>query len=168
MTTLPEWALSIRQPWAAAVIHLGKPLENRTWRRPNPGLEFRGRVAIHASRGLTRYEYEDAAEFMAKLGATCPAAIDLKRGGIIGSVTVVDVVKSHPSPWFFGPIALVLRDPEPCEFVPAMGELGFFRWKPSEEGSYVEPARWMLPKHQLDLAEPAEPQFAFNDAGEAI
>ena len=38
------FALSLRQPWLHAVLHLGKDVENRTWRSG-----FRGRVVLHAS-----------------------------------------------------------------------------------------------------------------------
>jgi hypothetical protein len=42
-------ALSIRQPWAHAVLHLGKDVENRDWRYPPT---HRGTVIVHA--GLSR------------------------------------------------------------------------------------------------------------------
>jgi len=38
-------ALSIQQPWAWAIIHGGKDVENRTW-----PTKFRGRFLVHASR----------------------------------------------------------------------------------------------------------------------
>lgn len=146
ISDLPDIALSVRQPWAWAIIHAGKPVENRDWRRPNPGLKFRGRVAIHASKGMTRDEYLQAASFMVTLGIVCPPARDLLRGGIVGSVEVVDVVSSYDSPWFFGPRGLVLAAAEPCAFIPSVGALGFFRWKPKEGGGAEPPARWMLPR----------------------
>lgn len=31
MLDLPELALSVRQPWAWAIIHAGKDIENRSW-----------------------------------------------------------------------------------------------------------------------------------------
>ena len=142
---LPDIALSVQQPWAWAIVTagIGKDIENRDWSDRNPGLRFRGRCAIHAGVGMTRDDYEDAAYFMAGLGVTCPPALDLPRGGIVGSVEVVDVVTSHPSRWFFGPCGLVLRSPRSTEFVPAKGQLGFFRWTRSG-GTPAEPARWML------------------------
>lgn len=60
---------------------------------------------------------------MASIGVTCPVPADLLRGGIIGSVVVVDVVKESSSPWFFGPRGLVLVERRPCPFVPAVGAL---------------------------------------------
>jgi hypothetical protein len=86
---------------------------------------------IHASKGMTRVEYERAAEFMAKIGVRCPAPDELARGGIIGSMLVVDVVKRHRSRWFHGPFALVLADPRPEPFMPVRGQVRLFRVQPS-------------------------------------
>jgi len=61
---LPMIALSVRQPWAWAIIHAGKDIENRSWQAVNHGLRQRGRIAIHAAKGMTRDEYEDAANFI--------------------------------------------------------------------------------------------------------
>ena len=147
MTDLPTLALSVRQPWAWAIIHARKPVENRGIKAVSfmaPSIPCR--VAIHASKGMTIDEYESAREFMARLDVHCPAPADLLRGGIIGSVDVVDVVKDYRSDWFFGPRALVLRNARPCDFVPAVGALGFFRWTPGEWELVPPPARWMLPR----------------------
>lgn len=139
---LPRLALSVRQPWAWAIFH-GKPVENRDWRRPNPGLNFRGEVCLHAAQGMTRDEYESAAELIESIiSSPCPAPADLRRGGIIGVVRVVDVVKDHPSRFFFGPRALVLADQREIDFIPAAGQLGFFEWK-RDDSNIVEPAKWM-------------------------
>lgn len=142
---LPQLALSVRQPWAWAIIHAGKDIENRSWQAVNHGLNTRGRIAIHAAKGLTRDEYEGAAEFMASIGVKCPEARDLLRGGIIGSVEVIDVVTGSDSRWFFGPRGLVLADPEPCDLIPAVGALGFFRWEAAGEDILPSPNKWMLP-----------------------
>jgi len=141
---LPNLALSVRQPWAWAIIHAGKDIENRSWQAVNHGLKTRGRIAIHAAKGLTRDEYETAADFMASIGIQCPAARDLQRGGIIGSVNVFDVVTDSNSRWFFGPRGLVLSDPEPCDMVPAVGALGYFNWHPASEDILPVPNKWML------------------------
>jgi hypothetical protein len=145
--TLPRFALAVRQPWAWAIIHADKTLENRTWKRWMKDWEFRARVAILASAGMTQAEYWSAAEFMADLGVTCPAPDKLVRGAIIGSVEIVDNVWESDSPWFMGPGALVLREPVPTLPIVASGKLGFFEWKPSDKG-IPEPAKWMLPAVQ--------------------
>lgn len=152
---MPTLALSVRQPWAWAIIHAGKDIENRSWQAVNHGLRRRGRVAIHASKGMSQFEYEQAADFMHMLGVTCPAAVDLLRGGIVGSVDIVDVVQGSngsSSPWYNGPRGLVLRDPQPCDFIPALGALGYFEWRSADPGIVPAPARWMLPKQPAAAA----------------
>ena len=142
---IPNVALSVRQPWAWAIIHAGKDIENRDWRRPNPGLTFRGRTCIHASAGMTRREYESAADFMAELNVPCPPPAELDRGGLIGMVDVVDIVRDDDSPWFVGRLGLVLRGAVPLDFIPCAGALGFFGWERSDGSNVPAPARWMLP-----------------------
>jgi hypothetical protein len=131
MSAFPDIAISVRQPWAWAIIHAGKDVENRNWQPNNPGLRKRGRVAIHAAKGMTRDEYANASAFMRSVGITCPPAADLARGCIIGSVEIVDVVRQHPSFWFMGPVGLVLREPRATSHAVAAGQLGFFRWERS-------------------------------------
>jgi hypothetical protein len=163
---LPKLALSVRQPWAWAIIHAGKDIENRDWHRDS---KFRGRVAIHASSGMTRDEYEDAAETIENIvgkANLCPAAAVLARGAIIGSVEVIDCVRGPAffgnkyGLWFFGPMGLVLRDPVPCKPIPCKGQLGFFEWQ--ESGTLAPPAAWMLPKveKQAKVAAVAAPVVA--------
>lgn len=154
---LPKLALSVRQPWAWAIIHAGKDVENRSWQAVNHGLRQRGRIAIHAAKGMTRDEYEDARDFLWSCRAGCPEAKNLMRGGIIGSVEVVDVVSESSSPWFFGPRGLVLRNPEPCEFIPSVGQLGYFEWKRADPSIVPEPAAWMLPP-KVKAAKAVAPQ----------
>jgi len=117
-------ALSIRQPWAWLVFHC-KPIENRTW-----ATKFRGRVLIHAAKGMTRGEYAEAINFIATRGISLPDGFPdfeaLERGGIIGSVEIVDCVSQSDSPWFTGPQGFVLANPEPMPFIPLRGLLGFF------------------------------------------
>ena len=124
--------ISVRQPWAWLIINAGKDVENRDWKDSNPGLKVRGRVLIHASKGMTRLEYEEAKEFFymginSPHGMVLPKFDALERGGIIGSVEIVDIVTKSESPWFFGPKGLVLRDPQPLPFYRCNGQLGFFR-----------------------------------------
>lgn len=127
---LPQLALSIRQPWAWAIVVAGKNVENRDWKASNPGLKFRGRVCIHASGGMTRAEYGEARRFIWSLGISqVPMLEDLERGGIVGVTTIVDVVSDLDSPWFFGPCGLVLQDTQAVEFIPTKGALGFFEWR---------------------------------------
>ena len=123
-------AISIRQPWAWLILHADKGIENRDW--PTP---VRGRVAIHAAKGMTRDEYDDARRLARAIcGDTLalPSADQLERGGIVGTVEIVDCVTASQSLWFFGRYGYVLRDPRPCPFVPYRGQLGFFEVPPVE------------------------------------
>lgn len=129
-------ALSIRQPWARLILVAGKDVENRDW-----PTRHRGRILIHAAQSMTRGEWEDAITFsraiISRTGrrhgdAPCTlrslglAPDDLQRGGIIGSVDLVDCATASDSPWFMGRYGFVLRNPKPLPFTPWKGQLGFF------------------------------------------
>lgn len=117
-------AISIRQPWAWLILSAGKDIENRSW-----PTRFRGRVLIHASKGMSVEEYDAALDFVrARMGAgaAIPPWETLDRGGIVGEIRVVDCVTRSPSPWFVGPFGFVLRDPKPLPFAACRGALGFF------------------------------------------
>ncbi len=161
-STLPRLALSVRQPWAWAIIHAGKDVENRSLRHPNPGLKFRGPVCIHASTGMTRAELDDAIESIdiatGPEVTRLPQARELVRGAIIGVVTVVDIVRRSSSPWWCGPVGLVLAEPRPIEPVPCKGALGFFEWH--EAGEIAAPLKWMLPR--APKPEPTAPPDLFG------
>lgn len=122
--------ISVRQPWAWLIINAGKDIENRDW-----FTKVRGRVLIHAGKGMTREEYAVCLRTCHMIsgkhpfpdGMVLPAFDELERGGIIGSVEIVDCVDGSASPWFFGRYGFVLRDPQPLPFQPCKGQLGFFR-----------------------------------------
>lgn len=115
-------ALSIKQPWAHLIVHGGKDVENRTW-----ATKHRGRFLVHASQGMTRAEHSAVVRYCADRGLPAPAAYELlQRGGIVGSVSLVDCQRASPSAWFMGDVAFVLADPQPVPFVPCKGRLGFF------------------------------------------
>lgn len=137
-------ALSVRQPWSWAIIHAGKDVENRSDAAIRH-MDFRRvhRLAIHASKGMTQDEYEHARAFMGSIGVNCPLAADLLRGGVIGSVAVIGIVKNSGSPWFFGPRGILLKSPEPCEFSAGPGAFGLFDWAPKEGAAAETPALWM-------------------------
>lgn len=124
MQTTPTLALSVRQPWAWFILHLGKDHENRTWRT-----KFRGPLWIHAAKGMTRAEYDHACRFASWIRGfpKIPRFEDLPRGGIVGQVDVTGCVSESVSRWFEGPNALVVGNPKPCELRPCRGALGFFR-----------------------------------------
>ena len=95
---------------------------------------------IHAAKGCTRDELEDALDFAEDASGT-RYTVDLKtipRGGIVGSVEIVDCVSASASPWFGGEFGFVLRDPQPLPFTPFKGSLGFFN-VPSEALVALQP-----------------------------
>ncbi|KSQ21811.1 hypothetical protein APB26_32065 [Pseudomonas aeruginosa] len=124
----PAWkALSIRQPWASMIIHLGKDCENRTWKT-----RFRGRLLIHASQNRSRQEWLSAIHFARLIGVSLEmldqwCCFDaLPRGGIIGAVDLVDAVDHCDSPWYMGEKGLLLRNPQALPFIAMPGRLGLF------------------------------------------
>jgi len=119
-------ALSIRQPWAWLIMNGGKDVENRSW-----NAKLRGRFLVHAAKGMNRREYVEALEYAAERVSadvlrTFPTYEQVERGGIIGTVELVDSVYTSDSPWYMGQKAFVLRDPKPLPFLPYKGQLGFF------------------------------------------
>lgn len=154
----PTLAISVRQPWAWAIAHAGKDVENRVQSRP--WLQFfelctvRGvpaRVFLHAAKNCTAAEYDDAESGMYDAGLIGPLETryddddralpelwipdleDLPRGGIIGIVTITAVVpleRTRPSRWAFGPWCLQLADFQELPFTPCSGALGLWKVPP--------------------------------------
>lgn len=137
-------ALSLRQPWAYAVLHLGKRIENRTW-----DTTFRGTFLIHAAKACTAPEYEEFVEFTrgrAIAHPIVPLPEALPRGGIVGRARLAGVVRPDGknvswSPhstlladaagldlrWHIGGnYGFVLADVEPLPFVPWRGAQRWF------------------------------------------
>ncbi|MDF4205045.1 ASCH domain-containing protein [Pseudomonas protegens] len=119
-------ALSIRQPWAWLIIHGGKDIENRSWHT-----KYRGRFLVHAAKGMTAREWVAASDFCIAQGIhdtpfEMPDFFGLHRGGIIGSLELVDSVDHSESPWYMGQKGFLLRDPKPLPFMPLKGQLQFF------------------------------------------
>ncbi len=146
-------ALSIRQPWAWAILHAGKDIENRDWYA-----SFRGRFAIHAAKGMTAQEYRDGIAYIhrafianvlmtpttVQLGdgrlsvasgeIVTPGFDDIARGAIVGVADLCACISSSPSPWFEGKYGFVLRNvialPEP---ILCKGALSFWDVPPDVE-----------------------------------
>jgi hypothetical protein len=128
MFDLPTKALSIRQPWAWAIINAGKDIENRDW-----ATKFRGPVCIHAAKKWGVEERLDIDCIHRLSGVRFPIG-QPNLGGIVGIAEIVDCVDMSESPWFFGPYGFVLRNVQPVEFIPVKGALGFFDWRKNLEG----------------------------------
>ncbi len=113
-------ALSINQPWAWLIVNGYKNVENRNW-----PTNYRGPVLIHAGK---KYD-DDGDEWIRSAFPQIPLPNKsaIERGGIVGRAVITDCVTAMDSDWFFGKFGFVLNKAEPCEMVPCLGELGFFR-----------------------------------------
>lgn len=108
-------ALTIKQPWIHAILHEGKDIENRTWKRA-----FRGWLALHASGQPNRH-----AAF--PRGVCVPDLKTLQYSAICGVARVVDIVPKSRSKWFDRPDdgstnygwvladVAILKRPIPCK-----------------------------------------------------
>jgi hypothetical protein len=129
-------ALSLTQPWAWIVLHGGKHIENRTW-----DTKFRGRFLIHASKGMTLEQYDDALLACVALGAPSvaervPHPKKLERGGIVGMATLSHIhtpcrLPEEPSrcqhAWHMaGQYGFALVDVQQLPFLACKGALGFW------------------------------------------
>lgn len=140
-------ALSLTQPWAWIILHLGKRIENRSRNLGN----YRGPLLLHAAKGMTERYWRSAYDFVAEnideaSARHIPKA--LVRGAIVGVCEVIHQCDGDgrwsddgrmPTDfwetqhlWYMGAHAYVLDDarelPEP---IPCKGALGF--WTPPPE-----------------------------------
>lgn len=68
-------ALSVRQPWAWAILHAGKDVENRSW-----ATGYRGELLIHAGKTIE----DDAVDIVAGLADREVPGRELWTGGVVG------------------------------------------------------------------------------------
>lgn len=111
--------LTLWQPWAWAVAHGSKRIENRPW-RPWPSIVGK-LLAIHAAAKVDVVDEEYAAEWIcARTGLVVPAASTLPRGAIVAVARVTGSVAASSDPWFVGPFGwqldqvVALPTPLPC------------------------------------------------------
>ena len=144
--------LTVRQPWAWAIVHAGKDVENRS---SNIAGDYRGPVAIHSgvkhNKGTWQLFFEtapDAKSLVEKL------TDKLVYGSIIGIVDLIDVHKclgrdggcisatgeQSCSPWALDSekYHLVLANPRPIEPIEYKGFLGLRTITESEVLAAIE------------------------------
>ena len=126
-------ALTVKQPWAWALIHGGKDVENRS--RPT---KYRGQLYIHAGKGYATEALKFPAFSTLDLDFDVTGELDLGidvRGMVIGLVDVVDChhwMECGPgegmcSEWAMeGHHHWTLANPRPVEPFPAKGMLGIW------------------------------------------
>jgi len=127
--------LSICQPWAWAIIHGPKRVENRTW-----STTYRGPLLIHAGKSRLNYDHQDPEDWRNWYGLEMPAANRLTWGAIIGQVELVACVQlADPEllpdqrawleahPFTEGPRCWVLKRPQAFPApIPYRGQQGLF------------------------------------------
>lgn len=127
-------ALTLHQPWAWAVAHGFKRIENRSW-PPNASLPIGDTFAIHAGRG-----WDNAA--MPLLERHMPPWVHIPerdkyvRGAIIATARLVFVVKNaedakaaaghDQAKWFFGPFGWILDEIKLAPPIPLRGWQGLW------------------------------------------
>ena len=91
--------LTVKQPWAWAIFHAGKDVENRKWIP-----KYRGPLGIHAAKSTEPRDYEIAADFIRLLRHKPPTLEELKARGETGAIlgTVDFVGTKTDSPWYLG------------------------------------------------------------------
>jgi hypothetical protein len=114
-------ALTIKQPWAWAIMAGLKTAENRSWFTPH-----RGRLLIHAGARIDARSV--VGDVFAAAGAVLPT--ELATGVILGTVDLVSICSPRElagDPWAFGPWCWRLENPQPfAEPIPWRGQLGLF------------------------------------------
>ena len=90
--------LTIRQPWATAIMQLGKDVENRTWTT-----KYRGKLFIHAGYYKpTELDFENLINTIPNFTLKSIQTINninYIRGAILGYVTLTDIVNNSSSKW---------------------------------------------------------------------
>jgi hypothetical protein len=125
------YALSVKQPWAALLMHGLKTVEIRSWPTAR-----RGRVWIHAAKAA------DPQPFGWSLVPSALQAAAAQTGGLIGVCELVDCLAyrtpeafaadrqrhANDPTWFRPPVlyGFVLSQPTPMPFRACAGKVRFF------------------------------------------
>jgi hypothetical protein len=144
--------LTVRQPWAWAIIHGGKDVENRS---RSLG-QYRGPVAIHAGLAADPAGFDSLDVLVALMvdgigRAPSPQASKAARGAVLGIVDLVDVHENEAYPWADPPVPscsdwaqhgslhLVLANPRPLsDPIPWRGRLGLWTVPPDLDAAIRE------------------------------
>lgn len=129
----PVLAISIRQPYAWAVVAGHKDVENRSASVAGRLRKLAGQeIAIHAAWNMADSEWDEAARWMRQnIGVEPPHPDEMFYGGVIGFATVGAVIEQSRSIWFDGPFGIKLINPRPVDYVKCRGWPGVFRLEQS-------------------------------------
>lgn len=156
---LPRLALSVRQPWAWAIVAGHKKIENRSAGSIAAGKMTLGPICIHAASGLKQDEFQWGYWRLQRHGVACPRPETLPRSAIVGIAEVTAIIDSSDSEWFGGPMGLVLDNARAIDPIPAKGALGYFEWQ--KGGDFAPVVPWMRNFDPM-TARPEQPNL-FND-----
>ena len=113
-------ALSIKQPWAWAIVTGNKDIENRS-----RVTHLREPLLIHAGLRFS----DEGFGFLERHGISCPSEDELPTGALVGMAELTDCVKESGSPWGHADYWHWILS-SPLEFrkpIDYPGSLGFFR-----------------------------------------
>jgi hypothetical protein len=129
-------ALTLINPWAQAIAHWGKDVENRTW--APPASLVGERIAIHAGKlPLSGAAFDDVQftvgqlelDFNLPASETTVEWLLARSSAVVCTAVVGQPVRSSSSRWFMGPVGWPLRDvvvldgPVPCSGAQGMWDL---------------------------------------------
>lgn len=136
--------LSVRQPWALAIVAGWKPWENRSRR-----FNYRGPLLIHASKGSTWDEYDAARRVVFRIcGKRTPLLHEVSRGGIVGAAMLTDCADplTHDGEWrIAGQYGLRMERAMPLPFRALGGKLGLFKVELTGAEELALRARGLVP-----------------------
>lgn len=167
-------ALTLTQPWATLVVQGRKRIETRGW-----STSYRGDLLIHAAKEMPR----DAAIFAEQLGLLGDLEHPLPRGAILGTVQVVDCVRTEDllaagisarelavGDYTAGRFGWLLEEPiEWDQPVPMRGQLGLWGVLEIEVADALgQPRATTLQGEQLLLREGPQQGPLAGEAGDEI
>lgn len=134
MSKQPLKAITLHRPWGHAIAHLGKDIENRTWKCPLPIGTY---IAIHNGK-----KWDDSAvEFIRDVTDIFDATmnpVEDPSGAIIAIARFDGNTEDAPiSDWFMGPIGWKLSDVAPISPIYCRGQQGLW----NVEGEALEQCR---------------------------
>lgn len=132
--------LSLTRPWPFAILHLGKRVENRSWKPPKWILG--NYVALHAAQSWSNDDLDFIQQIGHLRGVEVPSKSWHSHSVIVGVAKVDSFVEEgdlfdpaalpeDQEKWFFGPYGWLLTNVVEFENpVPCTGALGLWEVKP--------------------------------------
>lgn len=122
--------LTLKQPWAHAIMYLRKDVENRNWEPPDSLI---GKyIAIHAGKGFVNDSGLDVKRS------------EMTRSAIVGIARIGGVVTRSSSKWFEGDFGWLLEDVRRLKKpIARSGSLGLWNVKPDELRKLQQEFPWL-------------------------